>query len=206
MKMAARLALGAWLGTLSFVGDISAQVNVTTYHNDNSRTGANTQETILTPNNVNSTQFGKIFSVSVDGALYAQPLYTSNVAIAGGTHNVLYVATEHDSVYAIDADSGTVYAQVSLIPSGGSTVNSSSDLGCGSPVARSAGQSRHHRAPEYCQSRQVKWPYRVSSSGTADNRAFYLYGYSFALNSSKTVKSLTLPASRNVVVLAVDLH
>jgi len=96
-----------------------------------SRTGQNTQETILTPANVNSTQFGKIFSVTVDGAVYAQPLYLSAVNIGGGTHNVIYVVTEHDSVYAIDAQIGTVYAQVSLIPAGGSTANSSTDLSCG---------------------------------------------------------------------------
>ncbi len=107
-----------------------AQVNVTTYHNDNSRTGQNTQETTLTPANVNSFQFGKLFSVPVDGAVYAQPLYLWAVKIASGTHNVLYVVTEHDSVYAIDADTGKIYQHVSLIPSGGSTVNSSSDLGC----------------------------------------------------------------------------
>ena len=95
-----------------------AQVSVTTYHYDNARTGQNTQETILTPANVNSSQFGKLFSVNVDGLLYAQPLYLSNVQIGGGTHNVLYVATEHDSVYAIDADSGAIYWQVSLIPAG----------------------------------------------------------------------------------------
>jgi hypothetical protein len=109
---------------------LHAQVNVATYHNDNARTGQNIQETILTPANVNSGQFGKLFSVFVDGWVYAQPLYLSNVSIGGGTHNVLYVATEHDSLYAIDADKGTVYWQISLIPSGGSTVNSSSDLGC----------------------------------------------------------------------------
>ena len=113
---------------------LQAQVNVTTYHNDNARTGQNTQETILTPANVNSGQFGKLFSVSVDGWVYAQPLYLSNVTIGGGTHNVLYVATEHDSLYAIDADSGTIYWQVSLIASGGTTVNSSTDLGCGDLV------------------------------------------------------------------------
>ncbi len=111
-------------------GPLQAQVNVTTYHNDIARTGQNTQETILTPANVNYTQFGKLFSVPVDGVIYAQPLYLSAVTIAGGTHNVLYVVTEHDSVYAIDADSGTVYSQVSLIPSGGSTVNSATDLDC----------------------------------------------------------------------------
>jgi hypothetical protein len=113
---------------------VAAQVNVTTYHNDNSRTGQNTQESVLTPANVNSTQFGKFFSVQVDGAVYAQPLYLSQVAIAGGTHNVLYMATEHDSVYAIDADYGTVYAQVSLIPAEGRTANSAIDLDCGDLV------------------------------------------------------------------------
>jgi hypothetical protein len=110
---------------------LRAQVNVTTYHNDNSRTGQNLQETILTPANVNSTQFGKLFTVTVDGTVYAQPLLLSNVAIAGGTHNVLYVATEHDSVFAVDADTGTLYWQKSLIPAGGSTVSSSADLNCG---------------------------------------------------------------------------
>ena len=100
----------------------NGQVNVTTYHNDNSRTGQNAQEAILNPTNVNSNQFGKVFTVNVDGYVYAQPLYLANVSINGGRHNVVYVATEHDSVYAIDADNGSVYWQVSLIPAGGSTV------------------------------------------------------------------------------------
>jgi hypothetical protein len=108
-----------------------AQVSVTTYHYDNARTGGNTQETILTPANVNSTQFGKLFTVALDGDVYAEPLYLPNVGIAGGTHNVLYVVTEHDSLYAIDADSGAIYWQISVIPSGGTTVNSINDLnGC----------------------------------------------------------------------------
>ncbi len=107
-----------------------AQVNVTTYHNDNSRTAQNVQETILTPANVNSTQFGKLFTLAMDGAVFAQPLYLANVGIGGGTHNVVYVGTEHDSVYAIDADTGTVYWQRSLIPAGGSTVNAATDLNC----------------------------------------------------------------------------
>jgi hypothetical protein len=109
---------------------VQAQVNVTIYHNDISRTGQNTQETILAPSNVNSSQFGKFFTVGVDGEVFAQSLYLVNVYIGGGTHNVLYVATEHDSVYAIDADTGTVYVQVSPIPTGGSTVNSITDLNC----------------------------------------------------------------------------
>jgi hypothetical protein len=80
-------------------------VSVTTWHNDNSRTGQNLSELGLNTSNVNSTQFGKLFSYAVDGQIYAQPLYVPSVSIPGlGTFNVLYIATEHDSVYAFDAD------------------------------------------------------------------------------------------------------
>jgi outer membrane protein assembly factor BamB len=85
-----------------------AQVNVYTRSNDNARTGDNLQETILTPANVNATNFGKLFTVPTDGQIYAQPLYVSNLTIAGGTHNVVFVASMRNTVYAVDADSGTV--------------------------------------------------------------------------------------------------
>src|SRR5579859_2487503 len=81
---------------------------VVTYHNDNARTGQNLKETILTTTNVNATTFGKIFSYAVDGNIYAQPLYVPNVTINGSVHNVIYVVTENDSVYAFDADSATL--------------------------------------------------------------------------------------------------
>jgi Bacterial Ig-like domain (group 3)/MBG domain (YGX type)/PQQ enzyme repeat len=85
-----------------------AQVNVYTRSYDNARSGANLQETTLTPANVNSTSFGKLFTVHTDGEIFAQPLYVSNLAIAGGTHNVVFVASMLNTVYAIDADSGAV--------------------------------------------------------------------------------------------------
>ena len=84
-----------------------AQTSVLTQHNDIGRTGQNINETILTTSNVNSTQFGKLFTLKVDGQVYAQPLYVPQLTINGATHNVLIVATEADSVYAFDADSNT---------------------------------------------------------------------------------------------------
>ncbi len=81
-----------------------AQIAITTQHNDNSRTGANLNETILNTSNVNVAQFGKLFSRAVDGQVYAQPLYLPNVSIGQTVHNVVYVATMRNNLYAFDAD------------------------------------------------------------------------------------------------------
>lgn len=100
----------------------SSGVNVLTYHNDNARTAQNLSETTLTTTNVSSSTFGKVGFYSVDGKVDAEPLYASAVNIPGkGTHNLLIVASEHDTVYAIDADKGTTLWNTSMLQSGEST-------------------------------------------------------------------------------------
>jgi hypothetical protein len=90
--------------------------DVVTYHNDVARTGQNLNETFLTPSNVNATNFAKLGFFTGDGKVDAQPLYLSGVSIPGlGSRNVVYMATEHDSVYAFDAASGVALWSVSLL-------------------------------------------------------------------------------------------
>ncbi|MGA2564679.1 MAG: PQQ-dependent sugar dehydrogenase [Steroidobacteraceae bacterium] len=83
---------------------VTGLTGVFTYHNDLYRDGANTQEYALTPANVNTTSFGKLYSCTADGAIYAQPLWVANVTVNGAQHNVVFVATAHDSLFAFDAD------------------------------------------------------------------------------------------------------
>jgi len=107
---------------------------VFTYHYDNLRTGQNTNEAVLTPANVNATQFGKLYAYSTDGLSYASPLYVANVNISGqGFHNVAYVVTEHDSVYAFDADglSNSPLWHVSFLKSGVTSVPCADTGECG---------------------------------------------------------------------------
>ena len=108
---------------------VSTPTSILTQHYDTARTGQNMTETLLTPSNVNSTLFGKLLSLPVDGYVYAQPLYVPAVAIpSNGTHNVLYVATEHDSLYAFDADRGTQLWKDSFLINGATTL-STTDVG-----------------------------------------------------------------------------
>ena len=108
--------------TLCFaLGVVLNGQSVLTWHNDNARTGQNLQENILTPANVKQATFGKLATISVDGKVDAQPLYVPTLTIAQGVHNVLYVATEHDSLYAFDADTFAQLLHVSLLGSGETT-------------------------------------------------------------------------------------
>jgi hypothetical protein len=105
----------------------TADISVLTYHNDNARTGQNLNETVLTTGNVNPSSFGKLFVMSADGKVDAQPLYVPNLTVSGQKHNLLFVATEHGSVYAFDADRGAKIWQVTTLISGETP---SDDHGC----------------------------------------------------------------------------
>jgi hypothetical protein len=130
----AAILLFSLLSVLVFRGDMSVAAapafkGVLTYHNDNMRTGRNSSETLLTLKNVNSTTFGTLFVIPTDGRVDAQPLYAPTVSIAGnGTHNVLFVATEHGSVYGFDADNGSTLWHVTMLAAGETP---SDDRGCG---------------------------------------------------------------------------
>jgi hypothetical protein len=126
----AAAAAGVYTLTATSVTDTTRSASLTvgvtdlpgvyTYHNDLARDGANTSEYALTPANVNTGSFGKLFSCSVDGAVYAQPLWVANLSVGGAVHNVVFVATQHDSLYAFDADANpcTQLWKVSLIDAG----------------------------------------------------------------------------------------
>jgi hypothetical protein len=106
--------------TLAVSATVSAAVatDVVTAKNDQARTGQNLTESILTPTNVNAATFGLLRVLAVDGKVDAQPLYLSHLAVGASTHNVVFIATEHDSVYALDADSGATLWHSSALPAG----------------------------------------------------------------------------------------
>ena len=93
-------------------------MSVLTQHNDNTRSGWNDNETALTTSNVNVQKFGKLFTMPVDDQVYAQPLVVGRLTIGGGTHNVAFIATVNNTVYAYDADDGTLYWQKSFTAPG----------------------------------------------------------------------------------------
>jgi uncharacterized protein YjdB len=164
--------------------------SVTTWHFDNDRSGLNPTETILTPSNVNTTSFAKLFSYQLDGYAYAEPLLMSNVTINGGTHNVLYVATENDSVYAFDADTygtGAPLWQVSLLQSGETPL-------AGAPIKPVEGITS---TPVIDPSTNTLYVVSVQTS-TANGSSFRLH----ALDITTGAEKFTGPVTLNVKVAA----
>jgi hypothetical protein len=126
--LARNLFLTSFVVCIALLSSSFAQLPFPTSRGDNARDGANTNETLLTPANVNKNSFGHLFSSPVDYVVMAQPLYMPNVLINGATHNVVYIATQADSVYAIDADTGAQLWYASMLDGG--TTASGKDLPC----------------------------------------------------------------------------
>jgi len=134
------------VGWLEISTRAQTPVNMLTYHNDNARTGQNLNETKLAPANVNTNSFGKLFSQPVDGVVYGQPLYLSQVQFTNHTsRNLVFIVTEHDSVYAFDADnktnadSGVVWHVSFVNPAAGITTMPVADIGIEDPYTPEIG-------------------------------------------------------------------
>lgn len=108
----------------------SAQVDVWTQHNDNARTGVNARETVLTPGNVNKAQFGMLFKRVLDDQMYTQPLLVTGVTVGGGTHDLVYVTTVNNSVYAFDANDAEAKTPVWHVNFGTPANLHSTNFGC----------------------------------------------------------------------------
>ncbi|MBS0578991.1 MAG: putative Ig domain-containing protein [Proteobacteria bacterium] len=180
---------------------------VYTYHNDLARTGANTREFALTAASVNVSTFGKLFSCTVDGAIYAQPLWVANLTVNGSPHNVVFVATAHDSLYAFDADAAScnLLWAVSLIDaahggSGTETTVPAGPSGTGNLVGAGYGDI----SPEVgvigtpVIDPATSTLYVISKSVSADQTVFYqrLHAIDLATGSEKSAGSpLTISAT-----------
>jgi hypothetical protein len=128
-------ALAIFIALLS-AARAHSQASVLTQHNDVARTGQNLNEMYLTPANVRAAEFGKLFLQKVDGSIVGQPLYVPNVPLTNGTvHNVVYVATQHNSVYAFDADNnqGANATALWTVNFGKSVPENAANYGCGTP-------------------------------------------------------------------------
>src|ERR1700733_7377429 len=129
-KLSRRIAPNVLFSAFLFPFVAFAQVDVLTQHNDNARTGANLSERVLTPANVNKRHFGMLFKRVVDDQLYTQPLLITKVRIGGGWHDVVYVTTVNNSVYAFDANDATTLAPFWHVNFGTPANLHDADFGC----------------------------------------------------------------------------
>ncbi len=161
-----------------------AGTDIPTWHVDTNRSGLNSNETILTPSNVDSSKFGKLFSILVNGYAYAEPLILSNLEINGAVHNVLYVATEADWVYAFDANTGTQLWGESLLKSGGET-----------PLTTGAIQPYQGITSTPVIDRSTGTMYVVSAQKTSSGNTFRLHALDVTNGSEKFGGPATITAS-----------
>jgi hypothetical protein len=184
----------------SVVIGVTDLAGVYTYHNDLARTGANAQEYALTPANVNTASFGKLFSCSADGAIYAQPLWVANLKINGSSHNVVFAATAHDSLFAFDADASPCVRlwSVSLVDSAHGAGNGETPVS-GTLVGKGDGDLTPEvgiiGTPVIDPARGIL--YAVSKSANAAATQFYqrLHAIDLATGSEKPGSPVTIAAS-----------
>ena len=177
------------------VAGLHAQIDVLTANYDNNRTNANMNEGLLNTNNVNPTQFGKLYSFAVDGEVYTQPLYVHGLVIPGkGTFNVLYVATMHNSVYAFDADATAGAAPLWQVNLGTSIDPASFSIAGASPYSDILNEIGILGTPVIGRTRNVI--YVVSETIVSGNAAFYLH----ALNLGTGAEELNGPVEIQAVV------
>ncbi len=173
----------------------NCHVSVLTYHNDLARTGQNLRESLLTPASVGSPQFGQLFSYPVDGQIYAQPLYMPGVIVPGkGIHNVVFVVTEHDSVYAFDADNKLAAPlwQVSFLnPAQGVTTASAAGLACAS-IAPEVGITG---TPVIDPATATLYVVAMTEEGSADNYVHRLHALDVATGAEKPGSPVEIQAS-----------
>jgi len=169
--------------TLTVTSASGTGTDIPTWHVDNNRSGLNSNETTLTPGNVNSSSFGKLFSIPVNGYAYAEPLILSGLTINGAVHNVLYVATEADWVYAFDANTGKQLWGESLLKSGET------------PLTTGAIQPYQGITSTPVIDRSTGTMYVVSAQKTASGNTFRLHALDITNGSEKLSGPTTITAS-----------
>jgi hypothetical protein len=183
-------------------------VAVLTHHNDNNRSGDNLNESLLNAGNVNSNTFGLIYTRPVDDQIYAQPLVMTNVSIPGqGTHNILYVCTVNDTIYAYDADDGTVtspYWQTNFTGTFGGTVavaprNSDMTGACGGAYVDYSGNMGIVSTPVIDPASQTMWVLvrTKETSASATNFVQRLYALDITTGGQRPNSPVIIAATVN---------
>ena len=171
-------------------------ISVVTQHNNNTRSGLNNQETTLTTSNVNSNQFGKVFTLDVDDQVYAQPLVVGNLSISGDKHNVAYIATVNNTLYAFDGDNGKTYWQKNFTAAGMRSLKNTDMTGaCGGGYQDFSGNIGIVSTPVIDSVSQTIYLVARSTDGT--NFVQYLHAVNIIDGSEKPGSPVKITATYN---------